>query len=231
MLRALGVRFLDRAGTPIEGPILAFERLASIDRSDLDARLSRVRIEVAVDVDNPLCGPSGASYTFAAQKGANPDQIQRLDAVLSHVADVSATELGRDYRDAKGAGAAGGLGFALVAFLGAKLERGVKLVARECGLERLLSNANCCMTGEGKIDSQTLHGKTVSGVAEIARKHGVPVIAFCGVAESKAADALRKQGVDVVQITPEGMPLAQAMKSAAQLLESAAVKQIRQRLS
>ncbi|MBV8530135.1 MAG: glycerate kinase [Candidatus Eremiobacteraeota bacterium] len=222
MLRALGGRFLDRTGVPIEGPIFAFEDLASIDCSELDARPSNVRIEVAVDVDNPLCGPSGASYTFAEQKGAGADQIQRLDAVLRHIADVSAAALGRDYRDAKGAGAAGGLGFALAAFLGAKLEPGVQLIARECGLDELLSGAIWCITGEGKIDAQTLHGKTVAGVAEIAAKHNVPTIAFCGVAEPDAVEALQARGVRVIAITPEGMPLADALKSGAQLLESAA---------
>jgi len=222
MLRALGVRFLDRDGVAIDGPILAFEQLASIDRSRLDPRLSRVRIDVAVDVDSPLCGPSGASYTFAAQKGATPDQIRDLDRVLGHIADVTAAALGHDYRDAEGAGAAGGLGFALKAFLGATLEPGVALIARESGLEQLLTDAICCMTGEGKIDDQTLHGKTVAGVAEIASKHGVPVIAFCGVAEPNAVAALAKRNVRVIPIAPKTMSHEESMRSAAALLESAA---------
>jgi glycerate 2-kinase len=231
MLRALGVRFLDRSGTPIDGPMLTFEHLESIDLGGLDARLKHVRIDVAVDVDSPLCGPSGASYTFAAQKGASPDQIRDLDRVLGHIADVAAATLGHDDRNAKGAGAAGGLGFALAAFLGARLEPGVPLIARECGLDQLLSNAICCMTGEGKIDDQTLHGKTVAGVAEIARKHGVPVVAFCGVAEPDAVDALNKRGVRVVRIAPKTMSREESMRSAGALLESAAATAVRAVLS
>jgi glycerate kinase len=223
MLRALGVRFLDPDGVAIDGPILAFEQLASIDRSRLDPRLSHVRIDVAVDVDSPLCGPSGASYTFAAQKGATPDQIRDLDRVLGHIADVTAAALGHDYRDAEGAGAAGGLGFALKAFLGATLEPGVALIARESGLDASLNGATCCMTGEGKIDDQTLHGKTVAGVAEIASKHGVPVIAFCGVAEPNAVAALAKRNVRVIPIAPKTMSREESMRSAAALLESAAM--------
>ncbi len=227
MLRALGVRFLDRDGVAIDGPILAFERLESIDLGGLDARLKRVRIEAAVDVDDPLSGPSGASYMFAAQKGANPDQIRRLDAVLGHIADVAAAALGRDHRNDAGAGAAGGLGFALAAFLGATLEPGVALIARESGLEQLLTDATCCMTGEGKIDDQTLHGKAVAGVAEIASKHRVPVIAFCGVAEPEAVAALAKRNVRVIPIAPKTMSREESMRSAAALLESAAMAAVR----
>jgi glycerate kinase len=226
MLRALGVRFLDRDGVAIDGPILAFERLESIDLGGLDARLKRVRIEAAVDVDDPLSGPSGASYMFAAQK-ANPDQIRRLDAVLGHIADVAAAALGRDHRNDAGAGAAGGLGFALAAFLGATLEPGVALIARESGLEQLLTDATCCMTGEGKIDDQTLHGKAVAGVAEIASKHRVPVIAFCGVAEPEAVAALAKRNVRVIPIAPKTMSREESMRSAAALLESAAMAAVR----
>lgn len=222
MLRALGVRFLDANGDELKEGILTYARLASIDIEGLDSRVSDVQIDAAVDVDNPLCGPDGASRTFAAQKGATPEQIDRLDAVLEHVADVAAKVLGHDERNTPGAGAAGGLGFALVAFLDAKLERGVRLIADEAGLPAMLRVASLCMTGEGKIDMQTLHGKTVAGVAEIARGFSVPAIAFGGKVEEDAARALAERGIKAVQTAPSEMAAEQAMARAAEFLEEAA---------
>ena len=222
MLRALGVRFFDANGDELREGILTYERVASIDLDGLDKRVKNVRIDAAVDVDNPLCGPNGASRTFAAQKGATPEQVERLDAVLEHIADVVSHTLGHDERNSPGAGAAGGLGFALVAFLNAKLERGVRLIADEAGLPQMLRGASLCMTGEGKIDMQTLHGKTVAGVAEIAKERGVPVIAFGGKVEEDAKAALSERGVKAVQTAPSEMPGEQAMARAAEFLEEAA---------
>lgn len=230
MLRALGVRFLDKDGDELREGILTYERLASIDLEALDTRVRNVRIDAAVDVDNPLCGPDGASYTFAKQKGATPEQIERLDAVLEHIADIASRALGHDERNTPGAGAAGGLGFALVAFLDANLEPGVRLIADEAGLPDMMHGASLCMTGEGKIDLQTLHGKTVAGVAEIARGSGVPVVAFGGKVEEDAARALGERGVKAVQTAPAEMPAEQAMKRAAEFLEEAATVTARQAL-
>ena len=222
MLRALGVRFLDAAGTEIDGGILEFARLDSIDLDRLDPRIAKTAVEVAVNVDNPLCGPDGATNTFAAQKGATPGQIEQLERVLRRIAEISTRTLGRDESDVPGAGAAGGLGFALVAFLGAKLQPGVRLIARESGLDELLDGATLCLTGEGKIDLQTLHGKTVYGVALIAREHKVPAIAFGGTVNPEAKKRLAQIGVEVVGISPAGMPLEESIRSAAALLEAAA---------
>ncbi|MGB6522638.1 MAG: glycerate kinase [Candidatus Cybelea sp.] len=222
MLRALGVRFLDAAGTEIDGGILEFARLDSIDLDRLDPRIAKTAVEVAVDVDNPLCGPDGATNTFAAQKGATPGQIEQLERVLRRIAEISTRTLGRDESDVPGAGAAGGLGFALVAFLGAKLQPGVRLIARESGLDELLDGATLCLTGEGKIDLQTLHGKTVYGVALIAREHKVPAIAFGGTVDPEAKKRLAQIGVEVVGISPAGIPLEESIRSAAALLEAAA---------
>jgi glycerate kinase len=227
MLRALGVRFLDGAGHEIGEGILNYERLKSIDLRGLNEAVASARIEVAVDVDNPLCGANGASRMFAAQKGATPAQIEELDRVLGHIADVSERELHHDYRDVQGAGAAGGLGFALTAFLGAKLEPGVRIIARACGLERLLKGASLCMTGEGKIDLQTLHGKTVDGVAQLAREYGVHVIAFGGAIEKDAAEKLTQRGVEVVRIAPPATSPEESMRAAAAFLESAAATAMR----
>lgn len=222
MLRALGVRFLDAAGTEIDGGILEFARLDSIDLDRLDPRIAKTAVEVAVNVNNPLCGPDGATNTFAAQKGATPGQTEQLERVLRRIAEISTRTLGRDESDVPGAGAAGGLGFALVAFLGAKLQPGVRLIARESGLDELLDGATLCLTGEGKIDLQTLHGKTVYGVALIAREHKVPAIAFGGTVDPEAKKRLAQIGVEVVGISPAGIPLEESIRSAAALLEAAA---------
>jgi glycerate kinase len=231
MLRALGVRFLDAAEREIDGSILNYAALATIDLQSLDARLRRTRIEMAVDVDNPLWGPDGAARMFAAQKGATPAQIEQLDDVVHHIANVAARTFGHDDSNVPGAGAAGGLGFALVTFLGAKAEPGARLVARTCGLDRLLKGADLCLTGEGKIDLQTLHGKTVAGVTDIARAHGVPVIAFAGAVDPEAAAQLRMRGAEVVQIAPPGTPVAESIRSAARFLQDAAASAVAQAFS
>jgi glycerate kinase len=222
LLRALGVRFVDRSGVAIEGPMPAYRALETIDLAALDPRTAGVQIEVASDVDNPLTGPQGAARTYAAQKGASEKEIAELDAIAAHVADVAAATLHADLRDAPGAGAAGGAGFALLAFLRARMERGVELIARERGLPELLADAALCATGEGKIDMQTLHGKAVDGVASMAHERGVPVVAFGGLVEADARAALERRGIDVRQTAPDGMPQERAMREAAELLERAA---------
>lgn len=222
MLRALGTRFFDENGKELGNAIGDYDRLAKIDLEQFDRRLAEAQIQGAADVDNPLFGRDGAARTFAAQKGATAAQIGRLDEILRRVAAISEKTLGRDYSGEPGAGAAGGLGFALIAYLNARIERGVDLVARECGLDRLLEGAALCLTGEGKIDMQTLHGKTVAGVAERAQKRGVPVIAFGGVVEPDAARALEQRRVKTIAIAPPDMPKETAMKHASQLLEAAA---------
>lgn len=227
MLRALGVRFLDERGSAIDGDVLDFERLASIDVGGLDGRLKSVAIEVACDVDNPLYGPNGATRTFAPQKGATPEEIERLERVMRHVATVAAATLGRDRSGDPGAGAAGGLGFAFDAFLGARLERGVDIVARACGLDGLLSGAALCLTGEGKIDMQTLHGKTVDGVARFAARHDVRTIAFGGSVDDDAAAALKARGIDVEPIAPPGTSAAESIRRAGEFLERAAEEAVR----
>lgn len=222
MLRALGVRFLDAAGSVLGTSIASYEGLATIDRQGLDPRLTEASIRVAVDVDNPLTGNHGAARTFAPQKGASDQEIVLLDRVAKHIADVVERTLHRDFRDTAGAGAAGGLGFALLAFLGAQLEPGVTLIAQEVHFDDLLHDATLCITGEGKIDEQTLHGKTVSGVGDLARARHVPVIAFGGVVDPAVVERLEQRGITAVQISPEGMPIDEAMRRGAELLEATA---------
>ncbi|MFJ1302616.1 glycerate kinase [Pseudomonadota bacterium AL_CKDN230030165-1A_HGKHYDSX7] len=180
MLRALGARFLDADGKALAPGGAALAHLDSIDLSGLDARLAEVQIEVACDVDNPLCGPQGAAHVFGPQKGANTAQVEQLDAALTRLADVARRTLDHDARDHPGAGAAGGLGFAARAFLGARFRPGVELVAELNELDGAIEGAALVFTGEGRMDAQTLRGKTPAGVARVAQARGVPVVALAG---------------------------------------------------
>ncbi|HKU67210.1 MAG TPA: glycerate kinase [Candidatus Baltobacteraceae bacterium] len=197
MLRALGVRFIDETGETLDRAILRYACLDDIDRSGLNERVARVPIVIASDVDNPLCGANGAARTYAAQKGANAAQIALLDDTLEHIADVAASTMGKDERRTPGAGAAGGLGYGLLQFLNARMERGVKVIADELQLRSALHGAALCVTGEGKIDDQTLHGKAVSGVAALAQAEHVPVVAFAGIVEEHAKQELEERGITV----------------------------------
>ncbi|PLS02712.1 glycerate kinase [Neobacillus cucumis] len=180
MLQALGVSFKDEKGKelPFGGGALA--RLDTIDLSGLDERIKDVIIDVACDVTNPLIGENGASAIFGPQKGATPELVKVLDQNLAHYADVIKAQLGKDIAHMEGAGAAGGLGAGLMAFLNAQLKKGVDLVIEYTGLEEHVQGADYVFTGEGSIDGQTLFGKTPYGVATIARKYSIPVIAFAG---------------------------------------------------
>jgi glycerate kinase len=224
-LAALGARFLDASGTELGPEPEALARLSRVDLSGFDPRLlavgagavDRVRaldLAIACDVDNPLLGPHGAAAVYGPQKRANPDDVAFLDGVLARLADALAAAGGRELRDLPGAGAAGGLGWALASVCGARLERGVVLVAAARGLAQALRGADLCLTGEGRIDAQTLHGKVVDGVAELARGAGVPVIAFGGSVDPAAEPALRTRGVVCVPIVPGPLALAAAMRSA-----------------
>jgi glycerate kinase len=218
MLAALGVRILDSQGAAVEPGGAALIRTTRIDTSSLDSRLASVTIEVASDVDNPLCGEHGASAVFGPQKGADTAQVAVLDAALSHFADVCARELGRDERNTPGAGAAGGLGYAAHAFLNARFRPGVEVVAELGGLAQAMQGATLAFTGEGRMDQQTLHGKTPAGVARIARQAGVPVIALAG-SLGAGYEQLYQVGITAAfSLAPGPVTLAQACSQAAGLL-------------
>lgn len=178
MLRALGFVFLDHDGAELDGSPESLTRLARIDTSGADPRLSGVTIRVACDVDNPLLGERGASAIFGPQKGASPEDVRFLDQALRNFADVAGHLDGPAL--AEGAGAAGGLGYAMVAFLGAELASGIDLVVETVGLKDAIRGADFVFTGEGAMDRQTLMGKTLSGVARVAVPAGVPIVAFAG---------------------------------------------------
>ena len=180
---ALGVRLLDAKGRKLPPGGAALARLAEIELSGLDPRIAKTRFEAACDVTNPLCGPSGASAVYGPQKGASKKDVGTLDAALRHFAEVAASTLGiarRAKPEAPGAGAAGGLGFGLMALCGAKLRSGVKIIAESVGLRERLEGCDLVITGEGRLDAQTVNGKTPAGVAKVARQAGVPCIAICG---------------------------------------------------
>lgn len=180
MLQALGLRILDREGRDIGPGGGALTQAATLDASALDSRLAEVQFIIASDVDNPLCGPQGASAIFGPQKGASPEHVRILDGALSHFADLCAATLGHDMRNQPGSGAAGGIGFAARAWLSAAFRPGVDVVAEIGHLAEALTGASLVITGEGRMDSQTLRGKTPMGVARVAHHAGVPVVAIAG---------------------------------------------------
>ncbi|MCW2240595.1 glycerate kinase [Azospirillum canadense] len=197
MVQALGGRLIDATGRELGRGGGALSDLARIDVSGLDPRISEVRIDVACDVDNPLIGPNGASAVFGPQKGATPAMVAQLDANLAHYAAITREQLGIDMAQRPGGGAAGGLGASMFAFLGADLCPGVEIVTNAVGLDAIVAGADLVITGEGRIDSQTVHGKTPIGVARVARRHGKPVIGIAG-SLGPDADAVHDHGIDAV---------------------------------
>ncbi|KAA0983371.1 glycerate kinase [Pseudomonas sp. ANT_J28] len=221
-MQALGIKLLDAQGQILAPGGLALAQLARIDMSEVDPRLAEVQFDIAADVNNPLCGPHGASAIFGPQKGASPEQVQQLDRALGHFAERCAQVLNKDVRDEPGSGAAGGLGFAAKAFLGAQFKAGVEVVAELVGLDDAVKGADLVITGEGRFDAQTLRGKTPFGVARIARQHGVPVIVLAGTL-GEGYQALYEHGIDAAFALASGpMTLEQACAEAPRLLRERA---------
>jgi glycerate kinase len=203
MAQALGARLLDADGKEIGPGGAELARLVRIDVSRMDRRLAAAEFAVASDVDNPLTGPDGASAVYGPQKGATPEMVQVLNAALANYASVIRRDLRIDVEGMPGAGAAGGLGAGLVAFLGARLQPGVEIVVEATGLREKTSGADLVITGEGRIDFQTLYGKTPMGVARVAAEYGVPVAVLAG---SVADDArgLYDHGIDALMSVVKG---------------------------
>lgn len=197
MVQALGAKLLDARHNDIGKGGAALDALAQIDISQLDPRLAACRIEVACDVTNPLIGKEGASAVFGPQKGATAETIDRLDTALAHYAQIIARDLGVDVLELAGGGAAGGMGAALYAFCGAQLRRGIEIVTDALQLDACVADADLVITGEGRIDSQTIHGKVPVGVAKVAKRYHKPVI---GIAGSLTADVgiVHEHGLDAV---------------------------------
>ncbi len=227
MADALGIRFLDREGRPIPPGGGGIERLHCIDTEGLDSRIKKSTFRIACDVDNPLCGEKGAARIFGPQKGATPGMVEVLDRNLAHLGRMMLETTGIDVRDYPGSGAAGGLGAGLMAFLDAAPEPGVDIVLEAVGFEDRVKDADLVITGEGRIDGQTLHGKAPMGVAGIAGKYGVPVIAVAGSIGEDTALLYRNGFSAIVGICPSPMPLEDALRNAAGLLVDAVERAMR----
>lgn len=197
MLQALGGRLLDASGADLAAGGAALNLLERIDLSGLDARIKDCVFDVACDVNNPLVGPQGASAIFGPQKGATPEMVAQLDNNLRHYAHIIARDLHYDVAEVPGAGAGGGIGAGMMVFLGGRLRPGSEIVTDAVGLDAAVSDADLVITGEGRIDGQTIQGKTPVGVARVAQRHGKPVIAISGSLGSGAA-AVHGHGIAAV---------------------------------
>jgi glycerate kinase len=218
MMQALGVRLLDAGGAGLGRGGAALAGLASIDLSGLDPRLAGATVLVASDVDNPLLGESGAAAVFGPQKGASPAQVLQLDRALARWAALTAAATGRDVAGSPGAGAAGGTGFAALAYLHAEMKPGIELVLELVGLGAALDRADLLITGEGSLDAQSLRGKAPVGVARAAGRVGVPVVAVAGqclLTSDELADAGLLAAYSLSALEPDA---AVSMREAPRLL-------------
>ncbi|MBJ6920582.1 glycerate kinase [Vibrio cholerae] len=212
MLAALGARFTNADGDPIQLTGGGLRELTHIDLQDFDPRLQNCDILVACDVNNPLCGDKGASAVFGPQKGATPEDVQLLDGALRQFGLLTEKVTGNMVLESAGAGAAGGMGAALLAYTQARLRPGIEIVLETVQLAHQVSDADLVITGEGRIDSQTVHGKTPMGVAKVAKRFDVPVLALCGCTGDNY-QAVYQCGIDAVfAAVPRAMSLENALK-------------------
>lgn len=227
MAQALGARITDKNGDSV---CFGGEGLANVEQisvTKMDKRVKECTFEIACDVKNPLTGPEGASFIFGTQKGADPKMVSSLDQSMKKYEQLLKRDLHVDVSSIEGAGAAGGLGAAFIAFLGAKLQRGIDLVTEITNIEMHIKEADLVITGEGKIDDQTIYGKTPVGVAKIAKKHGVPVIAITG-ANQVTTSKIYEAGIDAIfSIVNAPMTLEESIKKSAKLTEKASENIIR----
>ena len=222
MAQALGARFLDERGESVGLGGGALQRLVKIDLSDLDPRLHDCRIEVACDVDNPLLGERGAAAVFGPQKGACIEMVAVLERGVQNYARVMLAATGQDVAAMVGGGAAGGMGAAARVFLNATLKSGIDIVLEAVHLEEALRDADLVITGEGRMDSQTVGGKAPVGVARIAKKYDIPVIGIAGVL-GDGVEAVHQHGIDAVfSILPALAPLAEVLDRGEQNLYACA---------
>lgn len=222
MAQALGVRFYDQADQLIEPPLTGgmLNSIGRIDVSGMDELLKGIKFTVACDVTNQLTGPNGAAHVYGPQKGATPEQVEQLDAGLRHLGGLFRDQLGIDVEHTPGAGAAGGLGAGLMAFCDAQMRPGLDIVLEMVEFDRRVQGCDLCLTGEGRLDGQSLSGKAVIGVAQAAAKHGVPTVALVGSlgeGHEKALDAGLKDTIEIGR----GLPVEESMARASELLEAA----------
>ncbi len=219
MASALGYKFFDEKGKKLKQGGINLLKLKKIDDSEVDDKIKNVKFRVAVDVLNPLCGPEGASFTYATQKGASKNDLPKLDKALKRLAEVVKEKYNIDIENLPGAGAAGGLAGGLVAFCNAKIERGISLFLDLVPFDEKIKNANLIITGEGKIDSQVKYGKALKGIVERASKQNIPVIAIVGRVEGEPIELMNSLGLSAIfSMTDVGMRETFAMKNAEKIL-------------
>lgn len=211
MLQALGFRFLDRDGNPLGTGGRVMSEVAAIDTSAVHPALKEAHFTIACDVENPFCGPDGAAYIFAPQKGADPDMVKELDAGMRSLAQVIRSATGKEIADYPGAGAAGGMGGGFLAFLNAELKPGIRLMLEALDFEEKVKGADLVITGEGRVDGQTAMGKVPSGILKEAQKQNIPVIVIAGSIED--TEKMNRAGFQgVFSITPGPVSLEKAME-------------------
>lgn len=227
MLASLGARFLDAAGMVLEPTPAGLAGLHQIDLANLDPRLAETQLVMASDVTSPLTGPEGASATFGPQKGATPDQVGKLDTLLASLAFLVDAQRDDSLTTVPGAGAAGGLGWALLV-IGAEPRPGFELVAELTGIAPAIAEADLVITGEGSFDAQSLQGKVVQGIAGLAARHGVPCHVLAGRVQELPPRELAEHGITTATaITPEGSTLEQALAQGEQNMRRAAEQLVR----
>ena len=232
MATALGSIFTDAEGRAIAEPGPTggcLTQVQAINLSNLDARIGQTEIIVACDVTNPMTGPNGAAHIYGPQKGATPQQVEQLDLALGHLAKLMRQQLTVEIEHMPGAGAAGGLGSGLAVFVGAKLEPGIKLVLEAVNFEQRATNCDLCLTGEGRLDGQSLSGKACLGVAEAAKRHDVDTIALVGSVGPNSERCL-EAGLQSYHVIGARLSTEESMRRAAELLESATMDLIEARL-
>ncbi len=228
MVQALGAKLLDKDGKEIGFGGGELKNVFRIDTKYLDNRLSETKVLIASDVSNPLCGPKGASKIYGPQKGATPEIIEQLDESLAYFAEIIKRDLNKDIKDIPGAGAAGGLGASLMAFLDAELRPGIEIIIEIVKLEQDIKDADLVITGEGKIDTQTIYGKAPIGVAKIAKKYNIPVIAVAAIIGDDA-DIVRQYGINtLIKISEPPISLAEPKPKKVQLIKKC-IKQFLER--
>ena len=211
MMQALGAHLYDKQGNELEQGGKIMEQIAHINLNHLHPALKEATFIVACDVQNPFCGPQGAAYVFARQKGASEEQIRQLDEGMRHLVLLIERDFSYNINKVKGAGAAGGLGGAFATFLQAHLQSGIDLLLDAVDFDRKITNANWIITGEGKADRQTAEGKVPAGVLKRAKKANIPVMLIAGKVEDKAC--LQQMGfARIVKISPDNLPLEEAMR-------------------
>lgn len=219
MAQALGVSFTDENGEEIGFGGGELKRIKNINMNKLDKRIKDITVRVACDVTNPLYGPEGAAYIYGPQKGATLEQVEYLDENLKYISTLIKEQFGVELQSIPGTGAAGGLGAGIVVFLNGKLSSGLDIVLKAYDFDKKLHGVDLVITGEGKIDTQTINGKVPIGVAKMAKKHDVTVIAIAGIIEYEAYDFLKSYIDSIYSISQGPVSIQEAMSNTAKWIE------------